>query len=191
MFRLKWQPRRTLSSATTTIGCATRPLRTRRLTRGSGIISLMIAATRAGHDDAGDRRYDGRSHVEQILPRARWRRWWHVGHVRCATSRAGLLPNVRYGGRVVCCWKYRTAPFLVARGNLSGLRSRSGLRLGATVSDVRRVYGPAPIVYADGKPELTYVRSIPLPGTKTLFVISTSFVLVDGKVAQIARISGV
>jgi hypothetical protein len=82
-------------------------------------------------------------------------------------------------------------PFAVARGDLSALASRSGVGLGSTISDVRRVYGPAPTVYVNGKPELRYLRSIRIPGSRSLFVISTSFVLVDGKVAQIARISGV
>jgi hypothetical protein len=80
-------------------------------------------------------------------------------------------------------------PFPVVRGDLSGFASRSGLRLGSTISDVRHVYGPAPIVYVKGKPELRYSRSVQM-SEESPAGISTSFVFVNGKVAQIARISG-
>lgn len=72
----------------------------------------------------------------------------------------------------------------------SGLSSQSGLRIGSTISDVRRAYGAAPIVDVNGKPQLGYSRSIRVPGTPNLCDITTAFVMLNGKVAQIERISG-
>jgi hypothetical protein len=81
-------------------------------------------------------------------------------------------------------------PFAVTRGDLSGFSSRAGLRLGSTIADVRRVYGPASTVTANGKSELRYIRYIKVPNSRSSMIITTSFIFVNGRVTQIARTSG-
>ena len=85
----------------------------------------------------------------------------------------------------------RPPPFPVLQCDLSAFASRNGLRLGSSVSAVRRVYGWSSFVSVHGKPELRYARFIKSKDSRdSAFGISTVFVFMHGNVVQIERISG-
>ncbi len=91
-------------------------------------------------------------------------------------------------------------PFAVAHVNLSEVRTKRGLHLGSTIDEVRRIYGPAPLVrFAPGHRGLSYSRytpvSTPAPGpnalpTYTPFGIWTWFEIRAGRVVAIERSTG-
>jgi len=86
--------------------------------------------------------------------------------------------------------------FAVAGADLSSVETTRGLHLGSSIDDVRRVYGPAPlVVFRPGHAGLGYARFTPVPGPKTPptmspFGIWTWFEIRGGRVVAIERSTG-
>jgi hypothetical protein len=77
-------------------------------------------------------------------------------------------------------------PFAVPDGELTGVATEHGIRLGSSLREVRHVYGPAPLVrLVDGHVGLAYQRMTGVAGIYTWFEITS------GRVTSIQRLTGV